>query len=50
MHSDITLIPQACNIAGEIAEFPHSERRQDLSNLPRPNTGMFALTMASTKN
>ena len=50
VHSDITIIPQACNMAGEIAEFSHSERRQDLGNLPRLNTGMFALTMASTKN
>ena len=33
-----------------IADLSHSERRQDVSNLPRPNTGMFALTMASTKN
>ena len=31
-------------------DLSHSERRQDVSNLPKPNTGMFSLTMASTKN
>ena len=33
-----------------IADLSNSERRQDVSNLPCPNTRMFALTMASTKN
>ena len=37
-------------MAGKIADISHSERRQDVSNLPRPNTGMFALCVASTKN
>ena len=55
MHSDITLTPHACNMAGKIVDLSivdlsHSERRQDVNNLPRPNTGMFSLTMASTKN
>ena len=55
MHSDITLIPQACNMAGKIVDLSivdlsHSERRQDVSNLLRPNAGMFSLTMKSTKN
>ena len=55
VHSDITLIRQACNMAGKIVDLTivdlsHSERRQDVSNLPRPNAGMFSLTMASTKN
>ena len=31
-------------------DLSHSERRQDVSNLPRPNAGMFSLTMALTKN
>ena len=33
-----------------IVDLSHSERRQDVGNLPRPNAGMFSLTMASTKD
>ena len=55
MHSDITLIPQARNMAFKIVDLSivdlsHPERRQDVSDVPRPNAGLFSLTMGSTKN
>ena len=33
-----------------IVDISHSERRQDVSNFPRPNAGVFSVTMASAKN
>ena len=31
-------------------DLSHPERRQDVSDVPRPNAGLFSLTMGSTKN
>ena len=55
MHSDITLIPQGRKMACKrvdlsIVDLSHPERRQDVSDVPRPNAGLFSLTMGSTKN